>query len=464
MQGNSADNFTDTDMEITVLANEDKLVSEGKQWHYKGSNTEEPQIQESESENKNFQFNDNNATVGNNIPDMNNYLKDNNVSNNNDTINQTMNQTMNHTDNHNNEEPESTKLDDEAQKEVKRFKNIQNKATKNFENLPDEEKMIRKLHLIRKLGELSKKGVKVSQNYNINSDYSMMRYELELHNLIRKKQKTVNMLHSALFFLVNQIEELDQYYEYVGLNLRGWQEKLIEHDNFIKESLEEIYELHFPEGSGESNPYLSLLLVLGISAADCHNENVGNKKASSLGKKMFNFYKGDPDEKNIDKISNNDKLEYAKQLQQYKEKYKNDIEEHQKRKEQENKKLDALKRMRDQLHNENTEDTDIPFAEQEIDYSNVNQETAEKLRNHKEQIQQKKNNKYKSNKNDVHSDTEGSTGSKSSKVNKQLDDAIRRSSIHSDSISVGSSRKSRSKKSNKSGKTINSKYGNISIS
>ena len=47
--------------------------------------------------------------------------------------------------------------------------------------------MLKKLNMLRKLGELTQYGVKLSQNYNMNSDYQAMEYEYELHKELELK-------------------------------------------------------------------------------------------------------------------------------------------------------------------------------------------------------------------------------------------------------------------------------------
>ena len=56
------------------------------------------------------------------------------------------------------------------------------------ENLSQEEIMVRKLEMLCKLCELSNAGAKLSQNYSLNSDLKMMKFEYELHKNLRAKQ------------------------------------------------------------------------------------------------------------------------------------------------------------------------------------------------------------------------------------------------------------------------------------
>ena len=58
----------------------------------------------------------------------------------------------------------------------------------NYNELSEEGKMLKRLDMLRKLGELAQYKVKLSQNYNMNSDYFTMKYEYQLHTNIRAKQ------------------------------------------------------------------------------------------------------------------------------------------------------------------------------------------------------------------------------------------------------------------------------------
>ncbi len=66
----------------------------------------------------------------------------------------------------------------------------------NYNELSEEGKMLKRLDMLRKLGELAQYKVKLSQNYNMNSDYFTMKYEYQLHTNIRAKQNFVNWTSS----------------------------------------------------------------------------------------------------------------------------------------------------------------------------------------------------------------------------------------------------------------------------
>merc|ERR1712139_105066 len=89
-----------------------------------------------------------------------------------------------------------------------------------------EEIMLKKLDMLRKLGELAQYGVKLSQNYNINSDYDTMKYEYELHRSIRAKRNGVNWMSSMMMNCVYGLEMLNEKYDPFSVKLKGWSEQM----------------------------------------------------------------------------------------------------------------------------------------------------------------------------------------------------------------------------------------------
>jgi hypothetical protein len=55
-------------------------------------------------------------------------------------------------------------------------------------------KKMMKLGMLRKLSELAGAGVRLSQDYNMDSDYKVMKNEYELHTSIRRKHRIVNIM------------------------------------------------------------------------------------------------------------------------------------------------------------------------------------------------------------------------------------------------------------------------------
>ena len=96
----------------------------------------------------------------------------------------------------------------------------------NYNELAPEAQMLKKLDMLRKLGELAQYGVKLSQNYNMSSDYFTMKYEYELHKNIRAKQNSVNWMSSLMLNCIYGVEILNDKYNPFDLKLKNWSEQI----------------------------------------------------------------------------------------------------------------------------------------------------------------------------------------------------------------------------------------------
>lgn len=137
------------------------------------------------------------------------------------------------------------------------------------DNLTHEELILKKLDMLRKLGELTNAGVKLSQNYNLNSDLKMMKYEYELHKNIRSKQNSINWMSSMSLNAIYGIEMLNEKYNPFDLKLKGWSEQMnADVDNYY-DVFGELYEKYSSPTQGMA-PELKLLLMMSGSALKFH--------------------------------------------------------------------------------------------------------------------------------------------------------------------------------------------------
>lgn len=148
-----------------------------------------------------------------------------------------------------------------------KFSDTKNKFSQETEDdkLTREEKMLRNLDMLRKLGELKSYGVKLSNNYDINSDYKMMKYEYELHTNIKAKQNTVKWGSNMLVGLVKGIEMLNDNYNPFDIKLAGWSDKVNSDLSSYYDVLGEIYEKWNTPGK-KMAPEIKLFLMLSGGA------------------------------------------------------------------------------------------------------------------------------------------------------------------------------------------------------
>lgn len=258
---------TQTNMMADLLANPDKLISEKKRWNYNDGFDDIDELVDNyakpvENQNPFIHPNDNNLNnnLNNNFSQKNekNEKKENNAFN---TF--TDENTINRKDNSDNK---------------------QNKESKDEESSwSPEELMLKKLEMLRQLTELAQAGVKLSQNYNLQSDYKMMRYEYELHKGIRAKHNAVQWMSSMMLNGAYGLEMLNESYNPFNFKLKGWAEQMNSNITNYYDVLGELYEKYNKPGKGMA-PEFKLLLMLTGGALQFHFTQTYMGQSISLNK------------------------------------------------------------------------------------------------------------------------------------------------------------------------------------
>ena len=135
----------------------------------------------------------------------------------------------------------------------------------------EEDIMLKKLDMMRKLGELHKCGIKLSQNYNMRSDYKTMKYEYELHKGIRDKHNTIGWLGKIIAGGCYFLERGNDKFNPFNFELNGWAE-VVDSDiqqNKYYDVLGELYEKYFKVGKPMS-PEVKLIGMIALSALSFH--------------------------------------------------------------------------------------------------------------------------------------------------------------------------------------------------
>ena len=317
INNNSKPNISySTDYHVDLLHNSTKLIETDKRRLYKSDNNHDSQSKGSntkshishkshKSKNSNYQdsemeeyvtenghnlsenkFN-NNALYGNGIPVMNNTFVPANTMNNLNTFGQ--NPINNNSGNlptppaplnpfnpmQNNNTMPVDKINNTLIAQPQQTQSVATTMTEDYDNyneLPSDAQMLKKLDMLRKLGELAQYGVKLSQNYNMNSDYFTMKYEFELHKNIRAKQNSVNWMSSLMLNCIYGVEIMNDKYNPFDLKLTGWSEQINADINNYYDVFGEIYEKYNKPGKNMS-PELKLMLMVGGSALKFHLNN-----------------------------------------------------------------------------------------------------------------------------------------------------------------------------------------------
>lgn len=140
----------------------------------------------------------------------------------------------------------------------------EDKINKNQDEHEEQNIEIKKLELLRQLGELTQQGIKLSQNYNMNSDIKAMEYEYQLHKSIRAKQNGIQFMSNIMLNAVYGLELLNEHYNPFNVNLSGWADHTNREINTYYDVFGELYEKY--SGKSNSPPEIKLLLLLVISA------------------------------------------------------------------------------------------------------------------------------------------------------------------------------------------------------
>lgn len=149
--------------------------------------------------------------------------------------------------------------------------NIPSVSSSRYEGFDTEEELlIGKLTMLRKLGEMTTQhGVVLSQNYSMASSYKSMKYEFELHRDIRDKHNGTKWLNNLLCNLCYGIELGNDYFDPFGFKLDGWSQQMEDDKEEYYDVLSEIYEKYFKSGKPVP-PEIKLGFMILSSAGKYH--------------------------------------------------------------------------------------------------------------------------------------------------------------------------------------------------
>jgi hypothetical protein len=128
-----------------------------------------------------------------------------------------------------------------------------------------DELMLAKLNMLRKLGELKQCGVKLSQNYGLDSDLKMMEYEYKLHSDIRAKQNSVQWMGHMLIGIIKGGELLNDNFNPFDIKLEGLSTKVSSDMNSYYTVLGEIYEKYNQPGKQMAPEFKLLMMITGAA-------------------------------------------------------------------------------------------------------------------------------------------------------------------------------------------------------
>ena len=121
-----------------------------------------------------------------------------------------------------------------------------------FHQLPEKVQKFKKLEKFAKLMHLKNNcGVKLTQEYNLNSKYEDMEFELQYHTSIANKKKGIELWKGFITNGVTAMEFMNERFDPFGFKLGGWSEHVKVGVDDYDEVLGELYEKY--KGKGKKN-------------------------------------------------------------------------------------------------------------------------------------------------------------------------------------------------------------------
>lgn len=266
---------TSTNMLVDLLANTDKIVPTDERWHYsddKDSEEEREKQKQKEEEKKKADNKDDEHYAMDD--DLNDYKKKDNSGG-----VFTKKDDRDHKDHKTDDKTYSDTSDKDKKKDEER--------EKNEDEMDEEELMLKKLDMIRKLGELKQNGATLSKNYNLNSSLKSMQYEYKLHSDVRSKQNAVTWMSYMLVGIVKGAEILNDNYNPFEIKLGGLKDRISGDMNSYYDVLGEIYEKYNQPGK-KMAPELRLLLMVSGAALSLQVSKVVPNMVPELANKVKN--------------------------------------------------------------------------------------------------------------------------------------------------------------------------------
>lgn len=161
----------------------------------------------------------------------------------------------------------------------KEFPTIYNSAgDAGFNNLDVNAQRMARMEKYAELISIKRSGITLTKEYNINSDYTEMCFEVDYWTNHQKKKDAVELGKSFLVNSISALEFLNESYDPFGLKLKGWSESVELNKDSYQTVFEELYEKYKMSGR-KLEPELKLLFMVSASAASFH---ASKKMAESM--------------------------------------------------------------------------------------------------------------------------------------------------------------------------------------
>jgi hypothetical protein len=161
-----------------------------------------------------------------------------------------------------------------------KFNNVPINPDKELSNTPrltQEEMLLEKFKVLRKLEELERKGVRLTKKYSMESSLAEMKGEYEMIIAEKERSNSCKFQGRMLMAAITGLEFLNNRFDPFDIKLDGWAEQLNENIGDYDEIFAELHEKY--KSKAKMAPELKLLFQLGGSGIMVHMTNTMFKSA-----------------------------------------------------------------------------------------------------------------------------------------------------------------------------------------
>lgn len=162
--------------------------------------------------------------------------------------------------------------------EIPSINELQNMDEVPFHMLDPQTQKFKKMEKYAELLSIKRTGITLTKNYNLDSDYEEMCFEVKYWNDYQGKKDGVELGKGFLVNAVTALEFMNESYDPFGLKLKGWSEQMELNKESYSSVLGELYDKYRSSGK-KMEPEIKLVLMISASAASFH---ASKKMAESL--------------------------------------------------------------------------------------------------------------------------------------------------------------------------------------
>lgn len=155
---------------------------------------------------------------------------------------------------------------------------LQNMDEVPFHMLDPQTQKFKKMEKYAELLSIKRTGITLTKNYNLDSDYEEMCFEVKYWNDYQGRKDGVELGKGFLVNAVTALEFMNESYDPFGLKLKGWSEQMELNKESYSSVLGELYDKYRSSGK-KMEPEIKLVLMISASAASFH---ASKKMAESL--------------------------------------------------------------------------------------------------------------------------------------------------------------------------------------